>query len=79
MEMEQMEYTRQIFREIALTLAGIISLYEVEDNVVKAITQGVLDVFESYAAPDEFVMGTRPHPAVTEMLDRIEGDSNTKQ
>ncbi|MCG8419846.1 MAG: hypothetical protein MJE77_18075 [Proteobacteria bacterium] len=67
---------RKIFREIALTLAGVFSLYEVDDDAIRAITRGVLDVFESHTDAGLPHQSAQQHPAVTEMLAAIEGEPN---
>ncbi len=74
-ETERAEYVRAVFREIALTLAGVFSLYDVNDEAIQAITRGVLDVFEAHASPEILEPPSRTHPAVSDMIARINGDA----
>lgn len=75
---------REIFRQVVLTLGGIFSVYDADDDLVWAVTRSLDQVFETHLGP---VAGDvddgsraegikrRPHPAVVELLasiDRLE-------
>jgi len=77
---------REIFRQVVLTLGGIFSVHDADDELIWAVTRGLDQVFETHLGPvrtdvDDGAaerVRRRPHPAVVELLasiDRLEPET----
>ena len=90
-EHDRRQELREIFRQVVLTLGGIFSVYDADDELVWAVTRSLDQVFEAHLGPvasdvdDDFEaerLKRRPHPAVVELLasiDRLEPESRTSE
>lgn len=79
------EELRQAFRQVVLTIGGIFSVYQVDDDLVWAITRGLDRVIAAHLRPARGTPskaakqpGNRPrsHPAIVELLAGLASPSN---
>lgn len=72
---------RRAFRQVVLTLGGIFSVYDADDDLIWAVTRGLDQVFVAHLCPPEGGASPgkehpeprpRPHPAVVELLASLE-------
>ena len=79
------EELRQAFRQVVLTIGGIFSVYQVDDDLVWAITRGLDQVIAAHLRPTRGTPSRvvkqrrsrpRPHPAVVELLAGLASPSN---
>ena len=80
-EQEIKDELRRAFRQVVLTLGGIFSIYDADDDLIWAVTRGLDQVFAAHlrqavsTSPDgkeHPEPRPRPHPAVVELLASLE-------
>lgn len=80
-EQEIQDELRRAFRQVVLTLGGIFSIYDADDDLIWAVTRGLDQVFAAHLRSPETCASPskehpeprpRPHPAVVELLASLE-------